>query len=133
MTNMDPNESFWKFGVATTAICVPFFILMASLNSKRSFAFWERNFNATLRKIESFSPRPWAARGGTGEIHGAETGPNASSKETGVPKEEPDAVLGAARGETAQSKDARKNQAVKSRLFGLRSRFKRDTGAEQMV
>ena len=40
MTNMDPNDNFVRFGIVTLAVCLPTYILIASLNTQSGFAFW---------------------------------------------------------------------------------------------
>ena len=42
MTNMDPNDSFWRFGVVTACICFPTYLLIGSLNTTRGLEFWSQ-------------------------------------------------------------------------------------------
>jgi hypothetical protein len=40
MTNMDPTASFWRFGLTTSLVCIPFFLLIGSLNTNVGMRFW---------------------------------------------------------------------------------------------
>jgi len=40
MTNMNPEAGFWKFGVTMATVCVPFFLLIGSMNTSRGMKFW---------------------------------------------------------------------------------------------
>jgi hypothetical protein len=40
MTNMDPRAGFWQFGVVLATVCVPFFLLIGSMNTSRGMRFW---------------------------------------------------------------------------------------------
>ncbi|KAK5154304.1 hypothetical protein LTS14_006989 [Recurvomyces mirabilis] len=40
MTNMPTTEHYWPFAVVTVAICVPFFVLVGSLNTKEGMHWW---------------------------------------------------------------------------------------------
>ncbi|KAF7187701.1 hypothetical protein HII31_11040, partial [Pseudocercospora fuligena] len=62
MTNMPTQESYWLFGVVMAAICVPFFILIGSLNTNRGMNFWLSKGTAISRnflKLFSFFGRPF--------------------------------------------------------------------------
>lgn len=52
MTNMPTEQSYWMFGVVTTAVCVPFFVLVAYLNNKIGPAFWRRQAERTAQSFK---------------------------------------------------------------------------------
>lgn len=56
MMNMPQTPSYWTFGVVLAAVCVPFFILIGSLNTNRGMTFWRNRFrNAFVRIMKLFS------------------------------------------------------------------------------
>ncbi|KAF2163096.1 hypothetical protein M409DRAFT_26543 [Zasmidium cellare ATCC 36951] len=56
MTNMPQTPSYWTFGVVLAAVCVPFFILIGSLNTNRGMTFWRNRFRkAFVRIMKLFS------------------------------------------------------------------------------
>ncbi|KAF4635396.1 hypothetical protein G7Y89_g2702 [Cudoniella acicularis] len=40
MTNMSVEPTFWCFGLVLTTVCVPFFLLIGSMNTNRGMWFW---------------------------------------------------------------------------------------------
>ncbi|OQO10770.1 hypothetical protein B0A48_04070 [Cryoendolithus antarcticus] len=54
MTNMPSRESYWLFGCVTVAVCVPFFVLIGSLNTTTGMRFWRAKTAALLRNIGRF-------------------------------------------------------------------------------
>ena len=42
MTNMNPNEGFKHFGIVTTIICLPTYMLIGSLNTTSGLQFWRQ-------------------------------------------------------------------------------------------
>lgn len=54
LTNMPTDQSYWIFGIVKVAICAPFFSLLAPLNDKRGFAFWERAMTYVLATLKGF-------------------------------------------------------------------------------
>src|SRR5271170_572780 len=40
MTNMPSDANFWRFGVVMVTVCVPFFLLIGSMNTSRGMKFW---------------------------------------------------------------------------------------------
>ncbi|KAI5356840.1 Putative Mg2+ transporter protein, CorA-like/Zinc transport protein ZntB [Septoria linicola] len=42
MTNMPEERQYWHFGIVTATVCVPFFILIGSLNTVRGMTFWRK-------------------------------------------------------------------------------------------
>lgn len=56
MTNMPTSPQYWTFGVVLVAVCVPFFVLIGSLNTNRGMIFWQNRFrNAFIRIMKVFS------------------------------------------------------------------------------
>ncbi|CAK3776533.1 hypothetical protein AC579_8326 [Lecanosticta acicola] len=51
MTNMPTSPNFWTFGVVLVAVCVPFFILIGSLNSNRGMMFWRHRVEYMYIKL----------------------------------------------------------------------------------
>ncbi|KAK5736426.1 hypothetical protein LTR17_007422 [Elasticomyces elasticus] len=51
MTNMPTDMNYWDFGIVTITVCVPFFILLGSLNTNRGMHFWRVKTVALLGKI----------------------------------------------------------------------------------
>lgn len=64
MTNMPTEERYWNFGIVTACVCVPFFVLIGSLNSNRGMHFWHRKTQAAFRMIGELLA--WVGRGGGG-------------------------------------------------------------------
>lgn len=65
MTNMPQSPEFWQFGVVLVAVCVPFFVLIGSLNSNRGMLFWQHRVEylyAKLVKIFGFFGRHFAKK-----------------------------------------------------------------------
>lgn len=44
MQNMPEDHSYWMFAVTTTSICVPFFLLIGSLNTTKGYHFWREKY-----------------------------------------------------------------------------------------
>ncbi|KAF2213983.1 hypothetical protein CERZMDRAFT_66734 [Cercospora zeae-maydis SCOH1-5] len=42
MTNMPEERQYWHFGIVTATVCIPFFILIGSLNTVRGMTFWRK-------------------------------------------------------------------------------------------
>ncbi|KAL8645428.1 MAG: hypothetical protein Q9210_006713 [Variospora velana] len=42
MTNMNPDDSFHPFGIVTTVVCLPTYMLIGSLNTTSGVHFWRR-------------------------------------------------------------------------------------------
>ena len=55
-----PGDHLWMFAVVTVTVCVPFFLLIGSLNSKRGLHFWQRKTKAAWRGMTDFST--WITR-----------------------------------------------------------------------
>lgn len=47
---MPTDEHYWQFGIVTACVCIPFFILIGSLNTTRGLHFW-RHKVVTVGKI----------------------------------------------------------------------------------
>lgn len=57
-----PGQShahWWMFSIVIATVCVPFFILIGSLNTNRGMRFWQARSQATQDTIETFFS--WAA------------------------------------------------------------------------
>ncbi|TKA71522.1 hypothetical protein B0A55_06115 [Friedmanniomyces simplex] len=62
MTNMPTERHYWTFGIVTVTVCVPFFVLLGSLNTTRGMRFWRVKTVQLLQRIgDLFS---WLCRGG---------------------------------------------------------------------
>jgi hypothetical protein len=46
MENVFYGDHMWMFAVVTVTVCVPFFLLIGSLNSRRGLHFWQRRTSA---------------------------------------------------------------------------------------
>ncbi|KAK0253743.1 hypothetical protein LTS09_011321 [Friedmanniomyces endolithicus] len=62
MTNMPTERRYWTFGIATATICIPFFVLLGSLNSTRGMNFWRGKTVLLFHKVREFFS--WLHRGG---------------------------------------------------------------------
>ncbi|KAK0788103.1 hypothetical protein LTS16_023753 [Friedmanniomyces endolithicus] len=62
MTNMPTERHYWTFGIATATICIPFFVLLGSLNSTRGMNFWRGKTVLLFHKTRDFFS--WLHRGG---------------------------------------------------------------------
>ncbi|KAK3711839.1 hypothetical protein LTR37_009357 [Vermiconidia calcicola] len=60
MTNMPENGHYWMFAIVSSTVCVPFFILIGSLNSRRGLQFWKRRTKAAFHSASAFCK--WVAR-----------------------------------------------------------------------
>ena len=65
MTNMPTNDGYKVFAIVTAVVCIPFFVLIGSLNTNRGMAFWRRRTKAVFRSIGSFFT--WLAGGAKSE------------------------------------------------------------------
>lgn len=54
MTNMPTERHYWTFGIVTGTVCVPFFILIGSLNTNRGMQFWREETVAFFGHIGRF-------------------------------------------------------------------------------
>ena len=54
MTNMPTDRHYWMFGIVTATVCVPFLILIGSLNSHRGMNFWRRRTKVAFDNIGAF-------------------------------------------------------------------------------
>ncbi|KAM0814002.1 hypothetical protein AB5N19_14004 [Seiridium cardinale] len=62
MTSMPTDEQYWNFGIVTACVCIPFFVLVGSLNSNRGMHFWSRKTQVVFHVVaNSFA---WVGRGG---------------------------------------------------------------------
>jgi hypothetical protein len=59
MTNMDANAGFWRFGVVLVTVCVPFFLLIGSMNTNRGMRFWREQFGTAIVYSSSIIVWPW--------------------------------------------------------------------------
>ena len=46
MTNMPNDASFWRFGIVMVTVCVPFFLLIGSMNTSSGMKFWTEHFGS---------------------------------------------------------------------------------------
>lgn len=54
MTNMSIEPSFWRFGVVMACVCVPFFLLIGSMNTNRGMRFWREHVHRSLTYMWSW-------------------------------------------------------------------------------
>jgi CorA-like Mg2+ transporter protein len=54
MTNMPQEASFWRFGVVMVTVCVPFFLLIGSMNTSTGMRFWQEHLRALMRSFGSW-------------------------------------------------------------------------------
>ena len=62
MTNMPQRDNYTDFAVVVAVVCIPFFILIGSLNTASGMKFWRAKTGAAFRSIVSFFA--WLGRGG---------------------------------------------------------------------
>ncbi|KAH7018670.1 hypothetical protein B0J12DRAFT_586041 [Macrophomina phaseolina] len=49
MTNMPTEHSFWEFGTVLVTVCVPFFLLIGSLNTTKGYEFWKARCKEVMK------------------------------------------------------------------------------------
>ncbi|EMD01291.1 hypothetical protein BAUCODRAFT_144829 [Baudoinia panamericana UAMH 10762] len=54
MTNMPTDEHYWTFGIVTACVCVPFFVLIGSLNTTKGMHWWHVRSSAAFRYVGNF-------------------------------------------------------------------------------
>ncbi|KAI9710125.1 MAG: hypothetical protein M1820_002927 [Bogoriella megaspora] len=54
MTNMPTEGHFWMFAIVLCTVCIPFFVLIGSMNTIRGMKFWRAKTKAVLRNIGYF-------------------------------------------------------------------------------
>lgn len=54
MTNMPTTHQFWMFGIVIATVCIPFFVLIGSLNTSSGMQFWRERTKAVFFSIGSF-------------------------------------------------------------------------------
>lgn len=58
-----PQEKHYKiFAIVTVTVCVPFFVLIGSLNTNRGMHFWRTKSSIAFAQVSDFFA--WVARGG---------------------------------------------------------------------
>ncbi|WPH01633.1 Hypothetical protein R9X50_00448300 [Acrodontium crateriforme] len=62
MSNIDQHEAWSILAIVTVTICVPFFVLIGSLNTTRVMHFWRQRTRAALDRTSDFFT--WISRGG---------------------------------------------------------------------
>lgn len=62
MTNMPTVEHYWTFGIVTATVCIPFFLLIGSLNTTRGMEFWRTRWDMGWHSLIAFCS--WLARCG---------------------------------------------------------------------
>jgi hypothetical protein len=58
MTNMPTDGSFWRFGVVIVTVCVPFFLLIGSMNTSRGMKFWTEQFGSYIKRFFTWKRKP---------------------------------------------------------------------------
>lgn len=51
MTNMPIESSFWRFGIVMATVCVPFFLLIGSMNTNRGMYFWRNDVRRMVVRL----------------------------------------------------------------------------------
>ncbi|KAI6909121.1 hypothetical protein KC334_g4225 [Hortaea werneckii] len=54
MSNMPTAQHYNTFGIVTAVVCVPFFVLIGSLNTTRGMHFWHEKSRVALHKLAIF-------------------------------------------------------------------------------
>ncbi|KAI7223907.1 hypothetical protein KC333_g217 [Hortaea werneckii] len=54
MSNMPTAQHYNTFGIVTAVVCVPFFVLIGSLNTTRGMHFWRQKSRIALHKLAIF-------------------------------------------------------------------------------
>ncbi|KAF2136265.1 uncharacterized protein K452DRAFT_237687 [Aplosporella prunicola CBS 121167] len=54
MTNMPTEPHFWPFGITMVCVCVPFLLLIGSLNTTKGYEFWKTRCKALFKTIGWF-------------------------------------------------------------------------------
>ncbi|OMP86659.1 hypothetical protein BK809_0003831 [Diplodia seriata] len=49
MTNMSTEHTFWEFGTVLVVVCVPFFLLIGSLNTTKGYEFWKARCKEVMK------------------------------------------------------------------------------------
>jgi len=57
MTNMPQEPHYWMFGITVATVCIPFFLLIGSLNSKAGYEFWKQKWNAMWKRLKIWMKR----------------------------------------------------------------------------
>ncbi|KAK8233829.1 hypothetical protein HDK77DRAFT_375870, partial [Phyllosticta capitalensis] len=90
MTNMSTKPTYWQFGAVLACVCIPFFLLIGSLNTNKGHEFWKERCKASWRAIRWFfalltAPDSTRDRSGTEEngLDGKETAQQ-KSKGSGI-------------------------------------------------
>jgi hypothetical protein len=61
MTNMPSDGDFWRFGIVMATVCIPFFLLIGSMNTNRGMKFWTEQFGsfwARTTRIFTWAKKP---------------------------------------------------------------------------
>lgn len=51
---MPTDEHYWQYGIVTACVCVPFFILVGSLNTTRGLHFWRHRVAMAFTVVGEF-------------------------------------------------------------------------------
>lgn len=54
MTNMPVEHDYWQFGLVTGTVCVPFFIIIGTLNTTKGMRFWTSKMTSAFAAIYKF-------------------------------------------------------------------------------
>ncbi|KAK7534920.1 uncharacterized protein J3D65DRAFT_428727 [Phyllosticta citribraziliensis] len=54
MTNMSTKPTYWQFGAVLACVCIPFFLLIGSLNTDRGHEFWKERCKEAWGGIKWF-------------------------------------------------------------------------------
>ncbi|KAF9636333.1 Mg2+ transporter protein CorA-like/Zinc transport protein ZntB [Lasiodiplodia theobromae] len=85
MTNMSTEHTFWEFGTVLVVVCVPFFLLIGSLNTTKGYEFWKARCKEVMKTclwflafMSGLAPKTSRPQKGQKQEEKDENGPNAN-------------------------------------------------------
>jgi hypothetical protein len=70
MTNMPTEHQFKVFGIVMATVCVPFFLLIGSLNTTSGMEFWQSKWHQFLNWVLRRDQQPTMGSNDSGENPG---------------------------------------------------------------
>lgn len=77
MTNMPTDSGFHNFAIVMTTVCIPFFLLIGSLNTTKGMEFWTLRTKKVIR---------WITRKSSSDTNTEEEEEEAEREAWGIPK-----------------------------------------------